>query len=122
VERSALLAKFKDARKVRIGETLHLGDRPDMAQLIKRGLARGLTVTENGVEQWIEETPLLDPSKEGLAAFTWHRDRKRVKVALFLYSRRERAAGERLSARRPSTKQPQGHAWRSIRTVLGGDE
>ena len=73
--REALRAAFRAARKVRIGDTLYIGNGPETEAAIKKGLARGETVEENGVKQWVSLNVIHDHTKEGSAAYIWQGDK-----------------------------------------------
>ena len=77
---------FEGKRQVRAGDTLFLGDGPQVERGIKSALNRGETVIENGVETWIDETTVPDPKGNGIGPL-FHKDGNRIKIKRTLCSR-----------------------------------
>ena len=78
-----------DKRVVTIGDTLRIwmgtadeieSLKPTIEAEIKRALARGDTVTENGTSRWVEESEVRDSSKTASDAYTWSKDGNSIKV------------------------------------------
>ena len=75
------LAEGLDAcLKITICETLHIIS-PELADgLVKKALASGKTVTENGISQWVEECEVTNPGQSGSGVY-------KVKVDVMLVTR-----------------------------------
>jgi hypothetical protein len=76
--RDELAKAFREARKVRIGGTLYVGNDAEVEPRVRRALAAGQTVTEGGMSSWVDEIQVFDPAKSGSAAYTWSGDQVRV--------------------------------------------
>ena len=83
-KRRELLAVVKAApkRSIQIDNTLYLYVGAEVnAQAdakIKKALAAGRTVVENGVSQWMDDRDVCDWTKHGADVYTWHKDGNRV--------------------------------------------
>lgn len=99
--RETLAKGFAACRKITIGETLHIVS-PELAdELVRKALAAGKTVTENGISRWIEECHVVNPGQTGSAVYVWKGDKIKVDVVLVT-----RAADGTI------IKLPKGSAWR----------
>jgi hypothetical protein len=78
---------------------------------IKKAIASGKTVVEDGVTRWLEVCPVMDTTKEGSDAYTW-KDGNTLKVELILFTKQ--ANGE-------VTKVSRGFVWRNWRIAFGED-
>lgn len=78
--REKLIEAFRDARKVRIGDKLVIGNTAEVDPLIKKALNRGQTVSEDGVTCHIEWCARIDTTKSASAQYTWDDSGNRVKA------------------------------------------
>ena len=82
--RNALISTLKEAptRSIQIDGTMYLyigADVNGQADVkIKKALAAGKTVIENGVSQWMDDRDVCDWAKHGSDVYTWHKDGSRV--------------------------------------------
>ena len=83
--RQELVEAFRAARKVRIGSELIIGTSAEVEPIIKKALARGETVHENGTAKWIDTVQVCNLSKDGSAMFTWDKSGNKVRAEKFLY-------------------------------------
>lgn len=99
-------------RSVLIGDTLHVfvgeDTKGQVDAQIKRALARGDTVTENGVAQWQEWWAVMNPGKTGSEAYTWI-DGNRVRCELFHFVKDKNGHVTKTSIRK---------CWRPAASVL----
>lgn len=82
--REELVEAIRKARKVQVGNVLYIGNDAEINAAIRRGLARGDTVVENGVSQWIEVNEVYDQTKAGSAAYTWRGDKVKCERVLMV--------------------------------------
>lgn len=86
------------ATSMRIGDTMEvfIGDGEGIVKeidaAIKKGLAKGESVTRDGVKTFHTHDVIMDSSKEGSAAFIWDKSGERVKHNKILVTIRD---GER---------------------------
>lgn len=74
--REVFLKAFQAARKVRIGNKLYVGNSQEVEPRIKRALAEGKTVSENGVDSWIDFAIVFDSTKSPRSAgYLWKGDK-----------------------------------------------
>jgi len=110
-----LAALFRDTPKrvVQFDSKLHVYMGADLDGKIeadiKRALAHGVSVIENGVSRWIEHWPLLDVSKQGSALYIWAEDGNRVQCEKILFTKSP--SGEVIKKRL-------GVSWRAATEVL----
>ncbi len=79
-------------RRVRIGNVLHIyaaSGAPEIGKFdkelagrISSGLAKGLTVEENGVSSWYDDREIVDTTKTGSAVYTWRGDKVKCERVL----------------------------------------
>lgn len=83
-------------RKIRIGDTLQIfagteADRESMdakaKAAIQAGLRAGHMVSENGVDQWMVTSMVVNPGKTGSEVYVWHPDGNRVRCRSTLFSK-----------------------------------
>ncbi len=102
--RDKLVAAFRAARKVRIGDVLHITTDAGMDAKIEAALNRGETVVENGVTRWISENYVQNLGKTGSARYVWHKDGNRVKTERVLMTKVTGSV----------TSKPLGFVWRKF--------
>ncbi len=75
---------------------------------IKRGLAQGKTIIENGVSRWVEWYPVRLPGQTGSAAYVW-KGGNHVKAEKLLFTKDATGNVKRESL---------GFAWREAQEVM----
>jgi hypothetical protein len=75
---------------------------------IKRALADGKTIIENGTSQWIEFWPVRDNNKSGSDAYTW-RDGDSIRTEKILFTK---------NPKNKVTQKSLGFVWKDALTVI----
>ncbi len=100
-------------RLVQIDDRLHIFVGADTAgkieKTVKRALADGKTVIENGTSQWIEFWPVRDHSKTGTDAYTWKKDGNSVRTERILFTK---------NPKNEVTQKSLGFVWKDALTVI----
>lgn len=100
-------------RFVQIDDRLHIFVGADTAgkieRTIKRALADGKTIIENGTSQWIEFWPVRDNTKSGTDAYTWQKGGNNVRTEKILFTK---------NPQNEVTKKSMGFVWKDALTVI----
>jgi hypothetical protein len=94
--KSKMNAIFRTAvqRAIKVGDTLHIVIGDTMAgvetiieEKVKKALASGQTVVQDGVTTWVDYIEVVDRTKSGSDVYTWKGDKVKVEKMIVTKSR-----------------------------------